>query len=407
MKVRFLLIFLFLSAIFLVHFSFSGQAVYGDGIDYWAYLHTWYFDHDYDFNNEFRHQYQPEYNNSHSGFLTPEVQKTSTTPIGKTDNIHPAGASFFLFPFYILADLLVVILNNLGFHILRNGYSDIYQIICGLGAISYVTVSIFILRKLTGWLAAMAILFATPLLYYGSYDILNSHIISFFLSVLFWFIFLKADFKRVRWIIISGFIVGLSGLVRVQDLLLFIPLTLRLRSFKKISLSALSAILVFCPQFYIWWVLYGIPLPYTYMVGFTRQPILGSIFHPINGLIRTPILIFSLIGLPLIKNSLGYFLSFLIPVFLLVILQGGWVAPSYGARMYVSSLPVFAFFLKSWFSRLKPKIAAGMVILFSLINVFSIFSFVFLEKEVNSGAKRGLEEHTVIKLNSILHSLFK
>ncbi len=36
--------------------------------------------------------------------------------------------------------------------------------------------------------------------------------------------------------------------------------------------------------------------------------------------------------------------------------------------------------------------------LFIMINVLSIGSFVLLEKEVNSGKRRGLEEHTLIKL---------
>jgi hypothetical protein len=100
------------------------------------------------------------------------------------------------------------------------------------------------------------------------------------------------------------------------------------------------------------------------------------------------------------KPWMKYFLAFLIPTYLLVSLQGGWSAPAYGGRMYISNLPFITILLALLFSKIKPRIAVIIIMIFFIINSLSIGSFVLLEKEVNSGKRRGLEESTVIKLKA-------
>ena len=406
---KYLFIYLFLSLIFLGHYFIAGQAVYGDGIDYWSYLHTWYFDKNTDFTNEYKHLYRPEFNNAHPEAFSSVIQKTKITEKGFTDNIHPPGTSIFMFPFYVLAHFINSLLNMWGLGWLNNGYSDIYQVTVGLGIVFYMTLATYLtkrlVRKLTGnenisWLSALAILTASPLLYYGGYDVINSHFASYLITVTFWLMFFTADLNKRKWQIILGLIVGLATLVRVQDILLAVPLIWRLRDKPYAILgSGLVGFLVIMPQMWDWYRLYGTPWPQTYVTAGIYPDFLGSIFNPLTGLVRTPIVILALSVMFWIRKPwMNYFLSFLIPTYILISLQGGWSASAYGGRMYISNLPFVAVLLSLLLSKIKPQLTKAIILIFFIINVLSIGSFVLLEKEVNSGKRRGLEEHTIIKL---------
>lgn len=95
-----------------------------------------------------------------------------------------------------------------------------------------------------------------------------------------------------------------------------------------------------------------------------------------------------------------YFLLFLIPTYVLISVEGGWSAPAYGGRMYISNLPFLASLLALAFTKIKPRLVVSIIVMFFVINSLSIASFVLLEKEVNSGSRRGLEEGTIIRLQN-------
>ena len=82
----------------------------------------------------------------------------------------------------------------------------------------------------------------------------------------------------------------------------------------------------------------------------------------------------------------------------LIAIQGGWSSAAYGGRMYISTLPMFVVLLTVLINKLPRVLLWGLVIL----NFVSIGSFVLFEKEVNSGRKRGLEEHTLEKIELFL-----
>ena len=447
---KYISLFLFLSAIFLAHYAFAGHAVYGDGNNYWAYLHTWRFDGNYDFANEFRHVFFPDTNNAAVDTLAPEVLKTGITAVGRTDNNHTAGTALFFLPWYLLADVFAPV---------PNGYSDFYQVTVGLGVIFYLILAVLLTEKLclrltknpsaSRW-AALAVILCTPLLYYGSYDVLNSHVISYLLSVSFWFVFFTADFSQAKWVIVSGLLVGLAALSRLQDIFLIVPLLspfaknrerkledeseeVSLRrdsapdlpcrqageatgrrypdrkvegaSLTRRSLGVVGPVLIpLIPQFFIWYYLYGLPLPQTYLGAGIFFNFIKPLFHPLTGFLsRTPLLFLSLLSLLFIrKKYLSPMLIFFIITWIIISLQGGWTAAAFGGRMFISTLPFFAVILSLIFTRLPPKITAWIVFVFFLINLVSIGSFIFREKEVNSGRKRGLEERTVQKLHLLL-----
>lgn len=419
-------LFFFASAIiFLTHYAFSGQAVYGDGIDYWAYLHSIYFDHDLNFENEYKHTYSPENNNNPSPDKAPEVQKTRITSIGKTDNLHPPGTAIIWLPVFILADII-----SLFFRLPRNGYADIYQVFAGLWSVALVIVALrlnellvykFVKDKKISFLSTLGIFVATPLLYYGSYDILNSHFASFFLSSLVLYLLLVLPIS-LKTTLMLGASIGMSALIRLQEALLLVPAIIYFyKKYKSPNLKILNLLLswtiIILPLPFIWLYLYGKPVPETYGgLGLGGWVKFGSLFHFTNGFFfRTPILLFSLIGIKYLlkKDKLIFLLfsAFFVLQYLLITFQAGWVASSYGGRMYISSLPFFAillgYTLKSIQQKWNYRYSMLIVILFSVINLISIFSFVLLEKEVNSGKKRGLEEHTQQKVERLIEKYIK
>jgi len=224
----------------------------------------------------------------------------------------------------------------------------------------------------------------------------------------------KFDFKNA---LLIGAIIGLATLVRLQEALLFIPLFLYLIWRNRIySKNIFAAIAVFTilisPLFFIWQFLSGRALPEVYLLMAPEKRFqFGSLIHPLTGLFfRTPLLLISLIGIKKFvhKDKKVFWLMFIyfILQYLVITYHGGWDAAAYGGRMYISTLPLFtiliAFALKAIKDKWNYKNAIIVASLFAIINIISITSFVLFEKEVNSGKKRGLEEHTQEKLEQLI-----
>lgn len=417
---KYKLLFIFATVIFLSHYLFSGQAVYGDGIDYWAYLPSIYFDRDLDFENQYRHNYNPVNNNRALPSMAPEIQKTRITSIGKTDNPHPPGTALLWFPAFILSDFISLLCS-----LPRNGFADIYQIFTGLWSIGLVMfalrlnevlINIFIKDKMISSLAIIAIFLATPLFYYGSYDVLNSHFASFILSSLFWYLLLVKPINT-KSILVIGATTGLATLVRLQETLLLIPAIVYFYWKRKHFIISGAQILIAwtlitLPLIFFWIYLYGSPIPETYTAfGRSEWFKFGSLFHYTNGLFfRTPILLISMIALKKLfqkeKQIFWLLIIFFVLQFTVITFQGGWEAPAYGGRMYISLLPLFSILIGYTLKIIKQKwsikYALFIVVIFSILNFASIASYVLFEKEVNSGQKRGLEEQTQEKLNSLI-----
>lgn len=411
-------LFLVCSLIFLSHYFFAGEAIYGDGIDYWANLHTWYIDKNLDYTNEFRHLYSPENNSSKNDVLAPVPLKTRITDTGRTDNPHPPGTAILWLPAYVIGDLMARLWG------VPNGYSNLYQLTVGLATIAYVTAGLWVMyvfcRRLTGdkrisLLSALGILVASPLLYYGTYDVINSHALSFFVSAYFWYKWWFFN-THEKWgwdklVLMAALAIN----IRLGDITLAIPLLwIILRypagALKRVFRGLITMMLISWPMVWQWVMLYGKPWPETYLAfGHKYNGILGVMFHPTNGLVRTPILILALGGLSMIKKfpRLRIMTIVLLINLMLVIMQGGWQDAAYGARMFTANFPLLilslGLLLKSFRIRFGLKSVAVVVGVLAIINIVSITSFVLLEKQVNSGQRRGLEEHAIQKWRQIIN----
>ncbi len=406
-------VFLFLSAMFLFRYTIVGQAVYGDGIYYWAYTHSVYFDHDLSFFNELGHNYSHEGNNSlHEKILN---RYTLTTPTGLAVNRYPPGAPLSWLPFYLLADCIVLTLRSLGYATSRNGYSDIYQIFVGIGNILYFVLGLTVLYKLLKNLfpprislsTTLFVLFATNLIYYSSIDVINSHPFSFFIATTYFYLWQKNYMHRPlkQWLIL-GLLLGMLATIRTQDIVLGLPLAFEtIMLFKKKydstslfkqSVAVISGFLIgFLPQLIVWYIVYGTvwKSPYVDSSSFDviHPHILGVLLNPKTGMLYfSSLFIISLFGLWIfrkIHSSMSTIFLITIGVqFFVIASWSGWQqGEAYGTRMLISLIPVFsigiAALMQSLLKKMQFHTLVTLCLLFILYNAIMIGIFQFYIQE--------------------------
>ncbi|PIR61496.1 MAG: hypothetical protein COU66_03520 [Candidatus Pacebacteria bacterium CG10_big_fil_rev_8_21_14_0_10_44_11] len=430
-------IFLAACAIFLTHYLVSGQAVYGDGIGYYAHLRSWVIDGDWNYTNEYTHIYNPENNNALQPLSVEKVQIVATTATGKAENHYSPAVGVLLLPFFLVAHQLSLLGASFGFALPTQGYSDLYQIISGIGAIAYVIFGLFLLEKIVGRyskdtllsrLTVAAVFFATNLIYYGAFDVINSHFASFFLSCLFFYNFLNSKQKNY-WLL--GLISGALIMNRLQDgaviVLVIFELMIQLTQQKIKNVQLLSKLLLYLsgtcigvlPLIYHWLHTFNSLLNQTYLRNFVTeqhqlgwQYLFGSLLDPVTGLlVRTPILLVvscyfvysKLMGERKINQYLVYPLLFFLIQAVIITAQGGWAAAAYGGRMYISSLPFFALLTVDFLIFLKRKkqyLPLTFVIGLIGLNLLLVAQFVLFQKGGENGNK-GTEQRTITRLNQI------
>lgn len=220
--------------------------------------------------------------------------------------------------------------------------------------------------------------------------------------------------------VILGLIIGLAVLVRLQEIILFIPLGIgmfldRLEIKKIITygiLSLATSFAVLTPMFWEWHVMFGGWLHTSYTQMLLPGPVWGSLFHPTQGFFsRTPLMFFVFLFLPLLIIKFGKLRSDLIPMLVLFVayvllfaIQGGWMSAAYGARMYISlipiSIPIFAICVQR-ISRKWADLPIYITIFFAVFNLLNIGSFVLYEKQT-SGTTGGTEPYTKERLQRVL-----
>ena len=414
------------AVVFLVHYSLAGQAVYGDGLGYFAHLHSWVFDRDLNFANEFRHVYSPENNNSSKPISAPDIAFVETLPDRSAGNYYNPGTAVLLLPFYLFADLISGLGNAIGLSLPRNGYADLYQIISGLGAVLYAVFGVYLLEKIlkqTGFsekvsfFSAILIFLGTHLFYYGSYDVLNSHFASFFANALAWW--LIVSHKSKRGVIAAGLAAGLAACIRPQDGILIFAMAGYLWQTKSKYIPGF--VLGLIPGLSMWLIfsstVFGAFWKHTHVLYLwsrvgdgTIINWLSSLFDGRNGLfIKSPVLLVSLIFLGLNRKLLKKPVILWTGIFfviqhVIISFQLGWTAAAYGGRMYTSSLIFFGLILAGLMEKLWEKrgtiftLAFGVV--FILLNWYSMARFILFDRETSDG-KGGVEKSTLLRLQKI------
>lgn len=412
---KYLTIYIILSSIFLLHFAVVGQAVYGDGIYYWSYTRSLSLDHDLNFANELSHRYNPKHNNtSEDEEVAKDLPKTSS---GRVFNKYPPVAPILWIPFFIIADILITIIQSFSIQVSKNGYSDLYQILVGLGNISFIVSGIYFLQKfLTIYskngtkfisLICLLLLFATDLLFYGSIDVINSHPVAFFLSTLFFYCWFKTNKNRSssKWFLL-GILGGLLGATRTLDsLILILPIIYELfqkskqkklkivKYLKQSFIFIIGSVIGFSPQLIAWYSLNSTIGKDPYLgsgteLNFLTPHILGLIFNFKTGfLFYSPLLLIALAGMFFVykKNrTLGLSLSIILLFYYYLIASwNGWhQGESYGMRMFISLFPIFALGLLEVVLAVRRYFSLYYIYFLSLIfilhTLFMIFFFLLI-----------------------------
>ena len=361
------MLFLLIAAVYITgffsHALYLKKTVYGDGIFYYSWLRSAVVDRDADFENEYRF------------FRVSQPQ----TPSGIPGNKYSIGPAMLWSPAYLTLRAIVR----------GTGYEFIYQLAIGVMSVLYALTGLVLLyrtllrffnRRIVS-LTVIGIALATNLLFYGSVDAVNSHALSFFAASLFLTLVTESGINRYA----IGAVLGLIGLIRPQDLIyavLLLPI-----ADKRVWRSLVAAAAVFLPQVAAWQIVYGSVLVHPYFLSgesfqFTRPHIAGVLFSGTNGLLLwSPILVFSLIGF---LSHFGksdrwrYPLLAVLCISIVVVASWStwWQGASYGGRMFVSYLPIFAIGLGnfltrvSWRERIGERLLWGGMSLFVLLNVF-------------------------------------
>ena len=210
-----------------------------DEIEYFAYLRSMAFDRDLEFGNEYRHFHERDPQGL-AGFADTFLDRREPRT-GRHINFAPLGSALLWAPFYLAAHLGVLVAQAAGASVAADGYAAPYVAAACYASWIYGGLGLLIVHDALRRFAAardgdaaaatVALLYASPLLYYMTIAPGFSHATSVFaVSALVW---LTLDTRArnlglARWAVV-GAMGGVAALVREQDaLFLAVPLGLLL-----------------------------------------------------------------------------------------------------------------------------------------------------------------------------------
>lgn len=185
--------------------TFSDQAYY------YSYARSLAIDRDLDLTNEYEYFGLEE----------------RVTESGRPGNRYSIGFPVLVLPFYLIAHVAVILLNQFGFAISSSGYSLAYQLSFCYGSIFYgffgLLVAYRFLRRFfdeaVSFFSVATIFLSSNLVYYYMREPFLSHLTCFFMVSLFiysWHSVMEGD---IRWkCLVMGFAAGMMVLIRQQNI---------------------------------------------------------------------------------------------------------------------------------------------------------------------------------------------
>lgn len=332
-----------------------------DGVLYYDWVRSLVIDGDLDFRNEYLH------------FVGPH-RIPADTPAGRPPNQMPIGVGLVWMPFFIAAHALSA---ALGFS--TDGYSYIYQAAVCLGSMMYgfcgLLLTYCLCREHADAVSAVVgvalIWFAGNVIYYMVFEPSMSHMASLgaISALLAWWRFDRPD--RLRHWIVAGALGGLAALIRPQDGLFLVLLagqwateavTLaragcwnRLGAHAACGLALVgTSALVFAIQLWAWVAVYGSLRGSGYfsneeaVFAWSSPQLVAVLFSPYHGLFTWhPIYLAGLLGLWWVAAADAAYVCWLLlgwalQVYTIAAWYAWWQGDAFGARMLISSAPIFA-----------------------------------------------------------------
>jgi hypothetical protein len=297
-----------------------------------------------------------------------------------------------------------------------DGWSLPYQLSVAIGALFYILLGLFFLRKVllkffsesvTSWVLFLMVM-GTNYFHETFNDYMQPHgMIAAGYAILLYYTIRWHEEPRKKYVRIAGLVMGLMILARPSEILcVFIPILwnvynreswrTKLQLMKShgshIFQLLLFAFLPFIPQILYWKYVTGSWIFFSYKntEGFDfLQPHIFNVLFSFkkSWLVYTPIIIFSIIGVFLLKKAnrnifLPILVFFLLNFYLLSSWAAWWNGGSFGMRYFVDSYPVlaipFGYCLlaisrKRWIARIPLYLA---ITFFVVLNLFQTWQYV-------------------------------
>lgn len=361
----------------------NAPKVYSDGFGYFLYLPAFFIYHDFSFSfiEGWEHPFDL-------------IQAA-----GGLVNKYAVGTAVMESPFFIIAHLLSLLKDALTGSQTATGYTNLYQYAILFGGVFYWIVGTTFLYKLlirygrfsekTALITCFFITYGTNLFHYASYDACFSHIYSYTLFILFlyylcWYESPDQEGKnKLLHTCIFGFLAGLIFMVRNTNILFvltyvfygvhnFKTLKQRFRTILKPGRAlpiVITGFITLLPQLAYWhtatghWFIYsyGSNEPFYWLAPQT----LNWLFSVRKGLFFwSPILLVAVFGIICAYRKHHELFTGSV-IFLIVITYvssawwSWWYGGSFGQRVAVDFLCVFAFFMAYAFSLAEAKTYAG------------------------------------------------
>lgn len=407
-----------LALVFIVTLPLVNPLVHGDGVGYYAYLRAPLIQHNFRFEEDWRH--------ANLGFVESRLgsdnrlnpdQYTGTGYIG---NLFTIGPAILWTPFFLVAHLAVLFANGFGAHIPADGFSLPYRVLVAFGTAFYgfcgLLLSYLLARKYLdsscAFLATLGIWAGSSLPVYMYFNPFWSHAHSAFVVALFLWYWDHSRPNRTagQWLLL-GLISGLLvDVYFVNGVFLLIPLAESIQGYvkdlqsrdgatflRRFGMNAMylsTFVILILPTLITRKLIFGGMFrfgAYTVLAWNWHAPFWRSVlFSSDHGLLSwTPLLGFALLGLFLSfagGNHVKAYLALAAVVFFYVISSYPYWdgLSSYGNRFFISLTPVFVFGLAvllervgGFFRSFRLAYAAQSLVLglFALWNLAFVFQW--------------------------------
>jgi hypothetical protein len=371
-----------------------------DGLGYYAYLPALLIDHDVSYQKVTEREkkilgydrYKPAY-----------LVKSGERKVNK----YFAGEALLLLPFFLLATFFSWIGG-----IEITGYSFFFQIFTGLGALFYLFLGLYYLKKILqhfsirpilSAILLVAILLGTNLFYYSMWQPSMSHVYSFFaINGFLWQFCRLIRNPGLKHSLMAGLFLGLTVLIRPTNgiIVLLIPFLFNsveeartladfLRKRKTTLLYLLAAFtIVVSIQFLLWYIQTGHWFIWSYKDEgfiFGHPRVIKVLFGYRKGLfIYTPLIFLCMLGcLRLAFRSWYRFTGMALFIILSTYIIASWwnwyYGDSFGSRAFIDYYGIYAILLAILMSHRETKISTTLVILllfpFVALNLLQTWQF--------------------------------
>lgn len=373
---KYLVLFVFLFSIYVIHTIVTWQGLYGDANGFYSYTQSIFFDHSLNFNNVY---------NFLEKFQGPKGE-FSRLFWDRAFNPYPIGTGLIWIP--------SVAAISFFFH---DRFSTLIELGPGITGIICMLAGMFFLERYLenyfsrkiATISVFFFFFTSNMFYYSSFEPALSHQPVFF--IVSYLLYKTYKFKQTEAnYILVGALSGFLFTTRVADVVLLIPIFMQVLAqkpkIKHIIFTIVTGLIFTLPLLWSYQVMLGSPFKMPYLLGgnkvlsFSPVSVFNFFFTAKRGLFTwTPVYLIALIGLIKSKKY-----SYLIAVTLITLISSFWasISVAFGQRFVFSAIPYFTFGLAFILKKLKPKIT---VIMFSVLvtwNILTLFQFYYNKSEV-------------------------